>query len=978
MHSHIENLNQLGGTFLSFAWPMLWQSSLLITALLVFDLFLKRKLRASVRHALWLVVLVKLCVPTTLALPTSPAWWLHKTPPPVVAKTVTQFTVTYESTPLPDPPHTKPAAFTPSKAVMNLTTWLLVVSAAVSLAMLGWLMARWWQITRLVRRAERSERLAGLAGEAQKSLGVKLNVPVKLTAQAMSPAVCGLFRPAILIPEALAENFTDEQMRTVLLHEFSHLRRRDVWVNFLQSLLQIGYWWHPLVWVANARIRRVREEAVDDAVMLALRDEADEYAPTLLEVAKLALNRPRVSLGLVGIMESRTALRSRIERLVDFQAPRQAGMTLVSLLGTLAFTAVAVLMGEGPGPAELPAAIAPAAMAEQSLTVKVDREAFSKNIQGQAAKFLLSPTNDYTEILLEDLRSEGLDCNPPHGLAINTKTGEITMQNTPDKLEIFRQVMEQLNRTDGVCKLPLRNSSLRKKLVLIQASIYEMGAADFDKVIPGLGFYPGNHGDGSWWSVAPDQYHQLTGSMESSGLQPVQRPRIQTGSGVPAQFFVGDKKSGVEFDCLPDVKDGFVDLTLQSTVVTGRPAEGAFTNQFKTKASAQNHGGIVVRMENFDGHAGSNLVVVIGIHIVADGPGATIRERLQTLRTRPGDTNKEAAELFTRTFKVDTRTFIKSLIGMGADIGGKTNSPAAVSTAMRQFLASLGVNMQSPGKGVFFNERDGRLLVQATRSDLDVVEQAVQTLSYHEPQIHLKARFYQIPEGTLARMKNLLETNGTSAGGFTGSLTRSNSQTVLKQLQMRKGFENLGELEGMTANGRQVNFSSGSQLPIIGLIPAIVKAELPSVNFPPGYQTNGVIVIRNKTYPSEPLDTGVNFDASVSAPADGETIVVHAKPSFTEFFGYAPTKETALYPAGMPSIRVRKTETLARLYEGQTLWLAGFKATTCGEKNIPKKANKELIVLVTAEIVDPAGGNLHADRDMPFARAGTPAQPPHE
>ena len=81
MNSLIENLNQLGGTFLSFALPMLWQSSLLITILFAFDFLVGRKLRASIRYALWLVVLVKLCVPPPLALPTSPAWWLHQTPP---------------------------------------------------------------------------------------------------------------------------------------------------------------------------------------------------------------------------------------------------------------------------------------------------------------------------------------------------------------------------------------------------------------------------------------------------------------------------------------------------------------------------------------------------------------------------------------------------------------------------------------------------------------------------------------------------------------------------------------------------------------------------------------------------------------------------------------------------------------------------------------------------------------------------------
>ena len=164
----------------------------------------------------------------------------------------------------------------------------------------------------------------------------------------MSPAVCGLFNPVILLPQTLVEKLSAGQLRAVLLHELFHLRRKDVWANCAQALLQIVYWWHPLLWLANARIRRVREEAVDDAVMLALRDEAESYAPTLLEVAKLAFIRPQLSLGLVGIMESRSALRQRIERLVDFRPPRKAGLTLLSLCGIFVFSAVALPMGQAP------------------------------------------------------------------------------------------------------------------------------------------------------------------------------------------------------------------------------------------------------------------------------------------------------------------------------------------------------------------------------------------------------------------------------------------------------------------------------------------------------------------------------------------------------------------------------------------------------------------------------------------------------
>jgi type II secretory pathway component GspD/PulD (secretin) len=67
-------------------------------------------------------------------------------------------------------------------------------------------------------------------------------------------------------------------------------------------------------------------------------------------VAKLALHRPLASLGLVGILESRSSLRQRIERLMDFRPPRRAGLGLASAIGVLGFAALAVPMGEAPAP----------------------------------------------------------------------------------------------------------------------------------------------------------------------------------------------------------------------------------------------------------------------------------------------------------------------------------------------------------------------------------------------------------------------------------------------------------------------------------------------------------------------------------------------------------------------------------------------------------------------------------------------------
>ena len=351
MNSAIEILNHWGGSFLDFARAMFWQSSVLVLVLLALDFGLRHRVRAAVRHGLWLVLMVKLVLPTDLALPTSPAWWWSRaTAVPVVeAPIVTRnYVVTQDDVLTPDvsaPDWVEPA---PVRPALTLAAGSLLLAGVVSLGLLGWLLRRWWLVVRASQAAWPDAELAFRLGEARELTRLRSPVPVKLTRDTMSPAVCGLFRPVILLPQALAETLAPEQMRAVLLHELLHVRRGDVWVNLAQSLLQIVYWWHPLVWLANARIRRVREEAVDEAVMVALRGEADIYAPTLLAVAKFALHRPVVSLGLVGILESRSALRQRIERLVTLPVPRRAGLGVAGVLGIVAFSAVALPMGDAP------------------------------------------------------------------------------------------------------------------------------------------------------------------------------------------------------------------------------------------------------------------------------------------------------------------------------------------------------------------------------------------------------------------------------------------------------------------------------------------------------------------------------------------------------------------------------------------------------------------------------------------------------
>jgi bla regulator protein BlaR1 len=124
--------------------------------------------------------------------------------------------------------------------------------------------------------------------------------------------VCGLFRPVILVPHELAPSLGSRHLRAVLLHELGHIKRGDLWVNLIQTCLQTFYFYNPLLWVANRMIRRIREQAVDETVVAAMGDKASWYPESLINVSKLAVSQPALSLHMIGMAESRLPPAGRI------------------------------------------------------------------------------------------------------------------------------------------------------------------------------------------------------------------------------------------------------------------------------------------------------------------------------------------------------------------------------------------------------------------------------------------------------------------------------------------------------------------------------------------------------------------------------------------------------------------------------------------------------------------------------------------
>ena len=147
-----------------------------------------------------------------------------------------------------------------------------------------------------------------------------------------SPALCGLWRPVILIHPTLAENLSRSELRSVLLHEIAHVKRADLWVNHVQILLQIVNWYNPFVWLANARIRPRRVQAVVGTTRVELREEAAHYPETLLRVAKLELTRALLPPTAVGAISSGPALEERILHILNRPTPRTARLWSTTII----------------------------------------------------------------------------------------------------------------------------------------------------------------------------------------------------------------------------------------------------------------------------------------------------------------------------------------------------------------------------------------------------------------------------------------------------------------------------------------------------------------------------------------------------------------------------------------------------------------------------------------------------------------------
>ena len=197
--------------------------------------------------------------------------------------------------------------------------------------------------------------------------------------------------------------------------------------------------------------------------------------------------------------------------------------------------------------------------------------------------------------------------------------------------------------------------------------------------------------------------------------------------------------------------------------------------------------------------------------------------------------------------------------------------------------------------------------------------------------------------------------------------------------------------------------SRKSKIVVKGFVLCVAIALLGVI--PPGQAqvVNQAVQTSAITPNQQQIEIGPVLDVIPVVLSDGYTINLTLIPSLTEFSGYDPNPvipgvnvaNVVMIPTILPHFTVRQVISTVNIWDNQTVVLGGLISSTVQstKDKIPMlgdlplvgrlfqsqtktSVKKNLMIFVTATIVDPAGNRVHSDDELPFLQNTIPPQQP--
>jgi beta-lactamase regulating signal transducer with metallopeptidase domain len=162
------------------------------------------------------------------------------------------------------------------------------------------------------------------------------------------PLTLGFLKPVILIPAAMISQLTPQQVEAILIHELSHIQRKDYLLHLLVTLLEGIFFFNPFARLLIHQLKKEREHCCDDLV-LQFKYDPHSYVTALLSLATRLQPVPEMALAATGNNDKLLLERARrilLQKEDNRRLPGTRPITLLLVTGLI--TALALYRPHSP------------------------------------------------------------------------------------------------------------------------------------------------------------------------------------------------------------------------------------------------------------------------------------------------------------------------------------------------------------------------------------------------------------------------------------------------------------------------------------------------------------------------------------------------------------------------------------------------------------------------------------------------------
>jgi len=309
------------------------------------------------------------------------------------------------------------------------------------------------------------------------------------------PVVIGYFKPVILLPFSAISHIPCDQVEAIIAHELAHIRRNDYLVNVFQSITEALFFYNPIIWIINYRIRKERENCCDD-LAVSYSSGKLTYAKALASIYEIPA---KYGFPLLAVASKKYRLLPRILRIFK-QGTMKTNLRDKFMAGFVLLSAIIIILFNTGG-TFISFNSAPGYPAQQELTKQDGKKTISEDLgakisenQIKADYLLQINKNAITASLIEPSLINNPALTPfPKRVEYNVLSSDSLCLVHPDtSLKVKDNIVQRTFIKDGKemkIKMRIENDEIKELFVngeKIPKDNYNQYQAEIDKTLEDL------------------------------------------------------------------------------------------------------------------------------------------------------------------------------------------------------------------------------------------------------------------------------------------------------------------------------------------------------------------------------------------------------------------------------------------------------------------------------------------------------------